>query len=197
MELLGTSHWTLWLPSDSTLSSLSPFIMGWARESVKTPEVTESPRKRIHKTQFFCASTTTTVTSLNLKAISQLKESGKEAHLRVKKTRKCYAGHVKRGQEWLAKHFHATMDPNELSAPEVTATEEDLYEDPIFPAMFDCIPNKTSNKALALFLTYKGFHQNLSQETVEGIHAAFKILWDSVWVLASIASHHNKSDFCV
>ncbi|KAN0075252.1 hypothetical protein V8E55_011275 [Tylopilus felleus] len=154
--------------------------MGWARESVKTPEVTESPRKRIHKTQFFCASTTTTVTSLNLKAISQLKESGKEAHLRVKKTRKCYAGHVKRGQEWLAKHFHATMDPNELSAPEVTATEEDLYEDPMFAAMFDYIPNKTSNKALALFLTYKGFHQNLSQGTVQGIHAAFKNLWDSV-----------------
>ena len=144
--------------------------MGRVRESVKTPD---SPKKRTHKTQSVRASNATT----SLKAISQLKESGKEAHLRAKKTRKCYAGHVKWGREWLEEHFLTKTDPDELLTPDVN---EDPYEDPKFPNVFDCIPNKTSNKGLALFLTYKGFHQNLSQGTVEGIHAAFKDLWDNV-----------------
>ena len=143
--------------------------MGQVRESVKTPD---SPKKRTHKTQSVCASNAMTL----LKAISQLKESGKEAHLRVKKTRKCYAGHVKQGREWLEEHFLTKTDPDELLTPNV---DEDPYEDPKFPNVFDCIPNKISDKGLALFLTYKGFHQNLSQGTVEGICATFKDLWDN------------------
>jgi hypothetical protein len=151
--------------------------MGQAKESVKTPQLPESPKKKSHKTR---SSTATSTAVTSLKTISQLKESGKAAHLRAKKTRKCYAGHVKRGRQWLAEHFCTETDEHEQSAPDgIKGEKDDPYLDPEFPNAFDCIPNKMSDKALALFLTYKGFHQNLSQEMVEGIRAAFKDLWDN------------------
>jgi len=58
--------------------------------------------------------------------------------------------------------------------------KDDPYTDPAFPHAFDRVPNKCSDKCLALLLTYKGFHQSLSKGTVEGVQAAFKNLWDSV-----------------
>lgn len=152
--------------------------MGRARESVKTPQLPESPKKKAHKTRTQSSATSTTTTSL--KNISELKDSSKAAHLRAKKTRRCYAGHVKRGRQWLAEHFCTEANSNKQSAPDtIEEKEDDPYSDPEFRNAFDCIPNKTSDKALALFLTYKGFHQNLSQGTVEGIRAAFKDLWDN------------------
>lgn len=56
---------------------------------------------------------------------------------------------------------------------------QDIYSDPSFQAAFDWVPNHCSDKAVALFLTFNGFHQNLGQSTVEGIRAAFKDLWDN------------------
>ncbi|KAF8439472.1 hypothetical protein L210DRAFT_3504546 [Boletus edulis BED1] len=55
-----------------------------------------------------------------------------------------------------------------------------MYADPLFPHAFDRMPNGCSDKALALFLTYKGFDQKWSKGTVEGIRAAFKDLWDNI-----------------
>ncbi|KAF9223300.1 hypothetical protein BS17DRAFT_808772 [Gyrodon lividus] len=92
-------------------------------------------------------------------------------------------GHVKQGREWLAEHFHTETDSNEQSAPDVANKQEDdsdPYRDPESPNAFSRIPNKMSDKALTLFLTYKGYHQNRSNGTVEGICAAFKDLWDNV-----------------
>ncbi|KAH0832355.1 hypothetical protein J3R83DRAFT_13378 [Lanmaoa asiatica] len=114
----------------------------------------------------------------SLKVIEQLREAGKEAHLKARNTKKCYTGHVKRGREWLTGHFPAGSD-SKLSVPEDLANE-DIYTDPSFRAAFDQIPNHCSDKALSLFLTFKGFHQNLGKGTVEGIRAAFKHLWDNV-----------------
>jgi hypothetical protein len=102
----------------------------------------------------------------------------------------CYAGHVKRGRVWLAQHFANT--DSEASHSELTTLEpvtastqvdrdvDDPYQDPDFCHAFDCIPNRMSDKAVALFLTYKGVYQNLSQGSVDGIRAAFKALWDKV-----------------
>ncbi|KIK72806.1 hypothetical protein PAXRUDRAFT_836378 [Paxillus rubicundulus Ve08.2h10] len=53
-------------------------------------------------------------------------------------------------------------------------------DNPAFAHASDRTPNQCSDKALTLFLTYKGFHQNLGKGTVEGIRAAFKYLWDNV-----------------
>ncbi|KAI9573827.1 hypothetical protein HD554DRAFT_2034981 [Boletus coccyginus] len=89
-------------------------------------------------------------------------------------------------RKWLAEYFHAGTDPNsEQSTPGLDVSgEEDKNEDdddpylnPDFPNTFDRILNKTSDKALTFFLTYKEFHQNLSQGTVKGVHTTFKDLW--------------------
>ncbi|KIK74944.1 hypothetical protein PAXRUDRAFT_19406 [Paxillus rubicundulus Ve08.2h10] len=148
--------------------------MGRARESMKKePQLPESPKKACRKRP--------PPTSKSLKVIEQIKEAGKEAHLKAKNTRKCYTGHVKRGCEWLLEHFSANDRDSDTgwSAPDDLAGE-DPYGDPAFAHAFNCTPNQCSDKALALFLTYKGFHQNLGKGTIEGIQAAFKDLWDNV-----------------
>jgi hypothetical protein len=75
-----------------------------AQHSGKTaPQPPESPRKhrKCSPVQF-------------LKFIEQLKKSGKEAHLKATNTRKCYAGHVKCGREWLAEYFKDERSSKEL-----------------------------------------------------------------------------------
>ncbi|KAG1767407.1 hypothetical protein EDD22DRAFT_819284 [Suillus occidentalis] len=53
-------------------------------------------------------------------------------------------------------------------------TDNDVYDDSAFKDAFDRIPNRCSDKALALYMSLKGFHENLSKTTVESIHSAFK-----------------------
>ena len=60
----------------------------------------------------------------------------------------------------------------------VSPDSQDPYADPAFAGAFNSVPNMFSDKALALFLTYKGFHQDLRRTTVEGIQATFKDTWD-------------------
>ena len=57
--------------------------------------------------------------------------------------------------------------------------KEDPYADPMFPHAFDCLPNRCLDRVLALFLTYKEFHQSLSKGMVKGGQATFKDLWDN------------------
>ncbi|KAG1780203.1 hypothetical protein EV702DRAFT_1266678 [Suillus placidus] len=128
--------------------------------------------------------------------IQKCKELGIETHLQANKTRSSYAGHVRRGREWLASHFDApscsanegdSSVPKEPSvqpvAPSVPSRvgdnpDSDVYADPAFKDAFGCMPNRCSDKALALFMSLKGFHENLSKNTVESIRAAFKKLWE-------------------
>ena len=118
----------------------------------------------------------------SLKFVEKLKETGKEAHLKATNTRKCYAGHVKRGREWLAEYFKDEKSSKELPwlTPTHVSSEEDPYANPAFAYAFGRVPNEFSDGALSLFLTYKGFHQNLGRNSIEGIRAAFKDLWDKV-----------------
>ena len=145
----------------------------------KLPQPPESPKKAREKKSRAPSS------PKSLKVIEKLKEAGKEAHLKARNTKKCYLGHVKRGREWLAQHFSSVSssasDSEEHHHPPTPEDldEEDPYADPMFPHAFDRAPNGCSDRALALFLTYKGFHQGLSKGTVEGVRAAFKDLWDN------------------
>jgi hypothetical protein len=155
--------------------------MGQARASTKKlPQPPESPKK-VHKKR-------PPSSWKSLKVIEQLKEAGKEAHLKARNTKKCYKGHVQRGREWLAQHFSkSSVNGSEDSEQQPTPDSDDLdekdpYADPIFPHAFDCSPNRRSDRALALFLTYKGFHQSLSKGTIEGVRAAFKDLWDNAYM---------------
>ncbi|KAL0960983.1 hypothetical protein HGRIS_005980 [Hohenbuehelia grisea] len=54
---------------------------------------------------------------------------------------------------------------------------EDPLRDPEFVEAFNDKPNKYSDKALALFITFKIFHEQKKKATAETIHAAFKRLW--------------------
>ncbi|KIJ07589.1 hypothetical protein PAXINDRAFT_19229 [Paxillus involutus ATCC 200175] len=83
----------------------------------------------------------------SLKVIGQLKEAGKEAHLKARKTRQAYAGHIRQGQEWLAGYFptetNIDCDADHL-APEYYPPEEDAYTDPAFREAFLPIQYQTS-----------------------------------------------------
>jgi hypothetical protein len=108
--------------------------------------------------------------------VQRCKEHGIEIHLQAKNTRTNYAGHVRRGQEWLASHFDKpSKNTSKDSDP---PDDNDVYDDPAFKGAFSHIPNRCSDKALALYMSLKGFHENLSKTTVESIRAAFKKLWE-------------------
>ncbi|KAF8452794.1 hypothetical protein L210DRAFT_3468878 [Boletus edulis BED1] len=142
----------------------------------KSPQPPDSPQRRRKRPS---------VPRTSLKVIEQLKEAGKETHLKAANTKRCYAGHVKRGREWLTEFFNGTTPPEDLPwlppGPEqalVSQDGPDPYADPAFAHAFNSTPNEYSDKALSLYLTYKGFHQDLRRNTVEGVRAAFKDVWD-------------------
>ncbi|KAI6016548.1 hypothetical protein EDC04DRAFT_2577386 [Pisolithus marmoratus] len=91
----------------------------------------------------------------SLHTVHQIKEVGKQTHLRAVKTRETYSRHVRRACSWLQVH-----------------------SDPGFRNAFERMLNQCSDKALALYLSWRGFQENCSQSTIDGIWAAFKMLWD-------------------
>ncbi|KAF8126598.1 hypothetical protein EV363DRAFT_1525718 [Boletus edulis] len=149
--------------------------MGRSRESLKKiPQLPTSPQK--HRKRSLPVSPPS-----SLKFIEQLKETGKEVHLKAASTRRSYAGHIKRGRAWLTEYSRNESSTRELlpwTTPDHVVSKDDPYTNPTFVHAFDRVPNEFSDAALALFLTYKGFHECLGRNTVEGVRAAFKDLWD-------------------
>lgn len=122
--------------------------------------------------------------------VQRCKEHGIKTHLQASNTRTNYAGHVRRGREWLASHFESSTVSETrrddifqgsliplLTTAEITA-DNDVYEDLAFKDAFENVPNRCSDKALALYMSLKGFHENLSKTTVESIRSAFKKMWE-------------------
>ncbi|KAL4072999.1 hypothetical protein V8B97DRAFT_2023279 [Scleroderma yunnanense] len=101
----------------------------------------------------------------SLEAVHCIKEVGKQAHLQAEKTWKAYEGHICWGHEWLQSH-------TDSSSTTPARIVEDIYNNPVFKDAFEKLPNYCSDKALALYLSWRG--------TVEGVHVAFKKLWDSI-----------------
>lgn len=135
----------------------------------KLPQPSKSPKMACEKKLWAPSSLK------SLKVIEKLEEAGKEVHLKVRNTKKCYLGHVKQGREWLTQHFLSVSSSDSEEHHHHPPTpegleEEDLYTDPMFPHAFNRVLNRCSDRALILFLTYKGFHQSLSKGTVEGVH---------------------------
>lgn len=157
------------------------------KDSAKAPQLPDTAQKKAgRKTRSAAAKTA-------LADVQKCKEHGIKTHLQANNTRTNYAGHVRRGREWLASHFETPScsavsetwrgDTSENSLILLPATAEihadnDVYEDPAFKYAFESIPNRCSDKALALFMSLKGFHENLSKTTVESIRSAFKKLWE-------------------
>lgn len=134
--------------------------------------------------------------------IRSLQDQEKTTHGRAANTSKKYAGYVKTGRQWLDGHFNgfseanpsqpgANLDTgNPPTEPEngpggAHSTNDTVYDHPEFKNSFSAIPNQFSDKALALFISYKCFHENLGQSTAEGAHAAFKMLWKNSYVVSS------------
>ena len=129
----------------------------------KQPVVPESPNKSKKKTQGPESST--------LEQVKQISQEGKDTHLQSNQTKKAYAGHVRRGCEWLQSIVSGGNDASGSSLED--------FKDPEFKHAFEDIPNRFSAKALSLYLSLKGFGQEWGQSTVEGVHAAYKKLWDN------------------
>ncbi|KAG2128935.1 uncharacterized protein EDB93DRAFT_1095770 [Suillus bovinus] len=114
-------------------------------------------------------------TKTALSDVQKCKQNGIETHLQATNTQNNYAGHVRCGREWLESHFDHLE--SEFTVGE-DVNDSDMYNDPVFKDAFSHIPNRCSDKALALFMSLKGFHQNLSKTTVESIRLAFKEMWE-------------------
>ncbi|KAI5988006.1 hypothetical protein EDD15DRAFT_2172890 [Pisolithus albus] len=112
---------------------------------------------------------------VSLQAVHQIKEAGKQTHLRATKTRETYSRHIRQARSWLQSHFPVE---GTLQIPAHTEDESDVYGNPGFKSAFEKVPNQCSDKALALYLSWRGFQENCSQSTIDGIRAAFKTLWD-------------------
>jgi hypothetical protein len=120
---------------------------------------------------------------LSLPALQRLQELGKKANLNSGQTRCNYAGYVKRERDWLAGHFSGANNsgaPKGVEVDEFPSPQDDMYRDLDFKNAFNEKPNKYSHQALALFISYKCFHQNLKSGTGTGIHAAFKKYWEQM-----------------
>ncbi|KAI6000117.1 hypothetical protein F5J12DRAFT_702197, partial [Pisolithus orientalis] len=106
----------------------------------------------------------------------------KQMHLKAERTRTAYAAHVCRGQEWLSSFAASRMEsqPEDASPALTPMVPDNPYSNPEFRTTFESTPNSCSDKALALYMTWKGFHENLGKSTVESIRAAFKDVWANV-----------------
>lgn len=123
----------------------------------------------------------------SLPYLHEIKEAGKLAHKHAKKTRSNYNGYIARGIKWLEGHFASdsiegpgtmTMEGRSEGSQLGGAASDEPYEDPEFRRAFDPIPNHCSDKALALFISWKCFHQNCGKSTSDGIYSAFKKYWE-------------------
>ncbi|KIK22932.1 hypothetical protein PISMIDRAFT_101590 [Pisolithus microcarpus 441] len=127
----------------------------------------------------------------SLHVVHQIKEAGKQTHLRAAKTRETYSRHVCQARSWLQGHFPLEGAPQILAH---TEHESEIYSDPGFKNAFERVPNQCSDKALALYLSWRGFQENCSQSTIDGVRAAFKMLWDESDGATFRGSwHHNDA----
>ncbi|KAG0702302.1 hypothetical protein DFH29DRAFT_805105 [Suillus ampliporus] len=116
--------------------------------------------------------------STTLPAINKIKEQAKHQHKHAQATRKSYDGYVMRGQQWLKTHFNSGSTRQQDGESLVVAEDSDAYEDPTFREALERIPNLYSDKALALLISYKCFHEDCGVSTCDGLSAAFKKLWE-------------------
>ncbi|KAG1759372.1 hypothetical protein EDD22DRAFT_849297 [Suillus occidentalis] len=140
------------------------------------PVAEASPRKRRKGAQPVESNTT-------LPAINRIKEQAKYKHKHAQATRKSYDGYVARGQTWLKTHFSnppdkgsgTTKGQDSESSESFMVTVGDAYEDPAFGEALEKTPNKHSDKALALLISYKDgdtfrgkWHYNDARQRWEG-----------------------------
>ncbi|KAG2353059.1 hypothetical protein BDR07DRAFT_1383578 [Suillus spraguei] len=124
--------------------------------------------------------------STTLLAINKVKERAKQQHKHAKKMCENYNGYVEHGQMWLKAHFSAadmkaaTGSRGPHIDLEATSISTDAYDDPTFRDALERIPNQHSDKALALLISFKCFHENCGQSTCDRTYSAFKKFWEEM-----------------
>ncbi|KAI6155955.1 hypothetical protein BKA82DRAFT_4011339 [Pisolithus tinctorius] len=115
----------------------------------------------------------------SLHTIHQIKEASKQTHLWAAKTRATYTRHVHQVQSCLQSHFPAEgmQLPPSLSHIGSGDLSSEVYGDPDFKNVFKCMPNQCSDKALALYLSWKGFQEDCSQKTPKSDGGTFHEAW--------------------
>ncbi|KAG1901248.1 uncharacterized protein F5891DRAFT_1144993 [Suillus fuscotomentosus] len=138
-----------------------------------------------------------------LPAINKVKERAKQQHKHAKKTHENYNGYVERGQTWLKAHFTTSRGAMASMDSETVSISTDAYEDPTFRDALERMPNQHSDKALALLISFKCFHENCGQSTCDGTYSAFKKFWEEAMCHPGMEIHtycgrwhFNKARLC-
>lgn len=118
--------------------------------------------------------------------LEQLEVQAKDENLLSGNTVRAYIGYINAGRRWLSSLCarEAVQVPSGSPfLPGATDSEDlNLLPNSEFSHAFDNIPNQHSPAALALFLSFKCLEENRGRSTAEGIHAAFKNLWQTSFV---------------
>ena len=112
-----------------------------------------------------------------LQAAAQLIQ---DTHLKSSRTSTLYKGYVERGQMWLKGLDLTAEDTNPLGLPEDISHVQlpGDFDKTLWATALDSPPNKHSPEALIFYLTHKCDSEACGKSTADGIHAAFKHLWD-------------------
>ena len=127
--------------------------------------------------------------------------NAKKKHGKAESTTNGYDGHVRRGMEWLATFAQEEQECVEerwqaeegekLSVDEddeedkednmdIGEGDSDVTMDPEFPTAFTGPPVKCTPVAIAMFMAYKCFMEDLGISTANAIHAAFIRYYDTM-----------------
>ena len=139
-------------------------------------------------------------------SIQKTAMNAKKKHGKAESTTNSYDGHVCRGMEWLAmfaqeeqEHVEERWqaeegeklsidedddkddeDITEIGQAKEEGEESDVTMDPKFPTAFTGPPVKCTPVAIAMFMAYKCFTEDLGVSTANAIHAAFIRHYDTM-----------------
>lgn len=112
-------------------------------------------------------------TLVSLDELEQVRITAVKVHGGSKKTADNYASYLKRGRLFLGQMV------GEMCQSGSERREPYMDLDKLAKA-FDNPPNEYSAMVLEKFIVEKCLHENLGKSTYDGIHAAFKRLWDNM-----------------
>ncbi|GJJ05983.1 hypothetical protein Clacol_000170 [Clathrus columnatus] len=119
--------------------------------------------------------------SISLAELELIKQDAKKKHGTAANTLQSYQGHVQRAKEWLSAVLthEDGLDPFEYPRGSNVEGIDKKWTHFDLVKAFDTVPSQASPWAVATFIAFKCFEENLGASTADGIHAAFKYYWDN------------------
>jgi hypothetical protein len=129
----------------------------------RTQKVTTGSRKKpVPKTQ------KANNLEIDLDALMTVQKEATQTHKHSVKTRQDYHAAHERAIKWLREACLNASDG------------DDLKSHPDFALSFEGEPKECSGKALALYITFKCFHEGLGKSTGEVAYSALKKYWEEL-----------------